>query len=57
MQHNTTTQEMLEAYNQALQYGPQSPAKGSTWLDALIAVSVGLMLAIGALSYFDVLVK
>lgn len=52
-----TTQQMFEAYNQALQYGPQSPAKGSTWLEVLIAVAVGLMLAIGALSYFDVLVK
>ena len=56
MQQNTT-QQMLDAYNQALQYGPQSTAKGSTWLDVLIAVAVGLMLAIGALAYFDVLVK
>jgi hypothetical protein len=52
-----TTKSMLESYNQALQYGPQSTPKGSTWLDVLIAVAVGLMLAIGALSYFDVLVK
>jgi phosphopantothenoylcysteine synthetase/decarboxylase len=52
-----TTQQMFDAYNHALQHGPQSPAKGSGWLDVLIAVSVGLMLAIGALSYFDVLVK
>lgn len=52
-----TTQSMLESYNQALQYGPQSTTKGSNWLDILIAVSIGLMLAIGALAYFDVLVK
>lgn len=51
------SKQVFEAYNQALQYGPQSPAKGSGWVDVLIAVSVGLMLAIGALSYFDVLVK
>ena len=57
MQQNTTTQEMLDAYNQALHYGPQSTANGSTWLDVLIACSVGLMLAVGALAYFDVLVK
>ena len=50
-----TTKDMLESYNQALQYGPQSTTKVSGWLDVLIAVSVGLMLAIGALSYFDVL--
>jgi len=54
---NNTTQEIFEAYNQALQYGPQSTPKASTWLDVLIAVAVGLMLAIGALSYFDVLTK
>lgn len=52
-----TTQQMLDAYNQALQYGPQSADKGSTWLDVLIACSVGLMLALGALAYFDVLTK
>ena len=53
-----TTKSMIESYNQALQYGPQTtPTKASGWLDVLIAVSVGLMLAIGALSYFDVLVK
>ena len=57
MKHQTTTQEMFEAYNHALQHGPQSATKPSTWLDALIAVSVGLMLAIGALAYFDVLTK
>ena len=53
---NNTTQEIFEAYNQALQYGPQTTPK-ATWLDVLIAVAVGLMLAIGALSYFDVLTK
>lgn len=53
-----TTQSMLESYNQALQYGPQTTStKASGWLDVLIAVAVGLMLAVGALSYFDVLVK
>ena len=53
-----TTQSMIESYNQALQYGPQStPTKASVWLDVAIAVAVGLMLAIGALSYFDVLIK
>jgi phosphopantothenoylcysteine synthetase/decarboxylase len=53
-----TTQQMFDAYNHALQHGPQStPTKASGWVDVLIAVSVGLMLAIGALSYFDVLVK
>jgi hypothetical protein len=52
-----TSQSMIESYNQALQYGPQSTTKPSTWLDVLIAVSVGLMLAFGALSYFDVLTK
>ncbi len=52
-----TTKSMIESYNQALQYGPQSTPKGSTWLDVLIAVAVGLMLAIGALSYFDILIK
>jgi len=52
------SKQVFEAYNQALQYGPQStPTKTSGWLDVLIACSVGLMLAIGALSYFDVLVK
>ena len=52
------SKQVLEAYNQALQYGPQStPTKASGCLDVLIAVAVGLMLAIGALSYFDVLVK
>jgi hypothetical protein len=52
------SKQVFEAYNQALQYGPQStPTKGSGWLDVLIAVAVGLMLALGALSYFDVLVK
>lgn len=55
MQQNTT-QQMLDAYNQALQYGPQTTPK-ATWLDVLIACSVGLMLAIGALAYFDVLTK
>lgn len=54
---NNTTKEIFDAYNQALQYGPQSASKGSTWLDVLIAVAVGLMLAVGALSYFDVLTK
>lgn len=52
-----TTQQMFDAYNHALQHGPQSTPSGATWLDALIACSVGLMLAIGALAYFDVLVK
>lgn len=52
-----TTQSMLESYNQALQYGPQSTTKASGWFDVLIAVAVGLMLAVGALSYFDVLTK
>lgn len=52
-----TTKDIFDAYNHALQHGPQSTDKGSTWLDVLIAVSVGLMLAVGALSYFDVLVK
>jgi hypothetical protein len=50
---------MIESYNQAIQrplFIEQTP-KGSTWLDVAIAVSVGLMLAIGALSYFDVLTK
>ena len=52
------SKQIFEAYNQALQYGPQStPTKASGWLDVLIAVAVGLMLAIGALAYFDVLVK
>lgn len=51
------SKQVFEAYNHALQHGPQSTPSGSTWLDVLIAVSVGLMLAIGALSYFDVLVK
>jgi hypothetical protein len=50
------SKQVFEAYNHALQYGPQSEPK-ATWLDVLIAVLVGLMLAIGALSYFDVLVK
>lgn len=50
------SKQVFEAYNQALQYGPQStPTKASGWLDVLIAISVGLMLAIGALAYFDVL--
>ena len=57
MQHHTTTQEMFEAYNHALQHGPQSTPSDATWLDVLIACSVGLMLAIGALAYFDVLTK
>lgn len=52
-----TTQEMLDAYNHALQYGPQSEHQGSPMLDVAVAVIVGLMLAIGALAYFDVLVK
>lgn len=52
-----TTKDIFDAYNQALQYGPQSTSSGATWLDVLIAVSVGLLLAIGALAYFDVLVK
>jgi hypothetical protein len=53
-----TTKDIFEAYNHVLQYGPQSePTKGSTWLDVAVAVIVGLMLALGALSYFDVLVK
>lgn len=56
MQQNKT-QQMFEAYNHALQHGPQSTSSGATWLDVLIAVSVGIMLAIGALAYFDVLVK
>ena len=56
MQQNTT-KDIFEAYNQALHYGPQSTSSGATWLDVLIAVAVGLMLAIGALSYFDVLIK
>lgn len=51
------SKQVFEAYNQALQYGPQSTVKASGWVDVLIAVSVGLMLAVGALSYFDVLVK
>lgn len=54
-----TTQSMLESYNQAIQrplFIEQTP-KASGWLDVLIACSVGLMLAIGALAYFDVLVK
>jgi hypothetical protein len=51
------SKQVFEAYNQALQYGPQSTSKGSGWVDVAIAVSVGLMLAIGALSYFDVLTK
>jgi hypothetical protein len=53
------SKQVFEAYNQAIQrplFIEQTP-KGSTWLDVAIAVSVGLMLAIGALSYFDVLVK
>lgn len=52
-----TTKDIFNAYNHALQHGPQSDHKSSNWLDALIAVSVGLMLCIGALVYFDVLVK
>lgn len=53
-----TTKDIFDAYNQALQYGPQStPTKASGWLDVLIACSVGIMLAIGVLAYFDVLVK
>ena len=51
------SKQVFEAYNQALHYGPQSASSGATWLDVAIAVSVGLMLAIGALAYFDVLVK
>lgn len=52
------SKQVFEAYNQALQYGPRStPTKASGWLDVLIAVAVGLMLAIGALAYFDVLTK
>jgi hypothetical protein len=52
-----TTRDIFEAYNHALQYGPQSEHKGSPMLDVAVAVIVGLMLAVGALSYFDVLVK
>jgi hypothetical protein len=55
MQNNT--KDMIEAYNHALQYGPQSEHKGSPMLDVAVAVIVGLMLAVGALSYFDVLTK
>jgi hypothetical protein len=51
------SKQMFEAYNHALQYGPQSEHKGSGWLDVAVAVIVGLMLAVGALSYFDVLTK
>lgn len=54
-----TTKSMIESYNQAIQrplFIEQTP-KASVWLDVAIAVAVGLMLAIGALSYFDVLVK
>ena len=51
------SKQVFDAYNHALQHGPQSTSNGSNWLDVLIAVAVGLMLAIGALSYFDVLVK
>jgi hypothetical protein len=53
------SKQITEAYNQAIQrplFLEQTP-KASGWLDVLIAVSVGLMLALGALSYFDVLVK
>jgi len=51
-----TTKSMIESYNQAIQrplFIEQTP-KASVWLDVAIAVAVGLMLAIGALSYFDV---
>jgi hypothetical protein len=54
-----TTKSMIESYNQAIQrplFIEQTP-KASVWLDVAIAVAVGLMLAVGALSYFDVLVK
>lgn len=51
------SKQTIEAYNQAIQrplFMSKTP-QGSTWVDVLIAVSVGLMLAIGALAYFDVL--
>jgi hypothetical protein len=54
-----STKQITEAYNQAIQrplFIEQTP-KASGWLDIAIAVAVGLMLAVGALSYFDVLIK
>jgi hypothetical protein len=51
------TKETIAAYNEAIQrplFTEQTP-QGSTWLDVTIAVAIGLMLAVGALSYFDVL--
>lgn len=53
------SKQVTEAYNQAIQrplFIEQTP-KASVWLDVAIAVAVGLMLALGALSYFDVLTK
>jgi hypothetical protein len=52
-----TTKDIFEAYNHALQYGPQSEHKSSPLLDVAVAVIVGLMLCIGAMAYFDVLTK
>lgn len=52
-----TTKDIFEAYNHALQYGPQVDHQGSPMLDIAVAIIVGLMLAIGALAYFDVLTK
>jgi hypothetical protein len=54
-----TTKSMIESYNQAIQRPLfiDQAHKASVWLDVLIAVSVGLMLCIGALAYFDVLTK